>query len=139
MKYNLNYIYLAMLALIFFIVIIAATPQNGFKAPASADEIKNPLKGNVAATLEGKKTYEQSCVVCHGTTGKGDGIAVTGLSKVPADHSSAAVQAQTDGALYWKIQTGNPPMPSYKQTLTDVQIWQLVNYIRTLSAPVKTK
>jgi len=127
------------LATIFCILFIAATPQQKFKAPASADSKINPLKGNASATLEGKKTYNQNCVVCHGASGKGDGVAVAGLSKAPADHSSAIVQAQSDGAIYWKIEVGNPPMPSYKQTLSATQIWQLVNYIRTLASKTKPK
>jgi len=42
------------------------------------------------------------------------------------------VQNQSDGAIYWKITNGNPPMASYKETLTEEQRWQLVNYIREL-------
>jgi mono/diheme cytochrome c family protein len=59
------------------------------------------------------------------------------LPKPPADHTSALIQKQSDGALYWMINTGNKPMPAYKGALTDQQIWQLVCYIRTLAKPSK--
>src|ERR1039458_139216 len=52
-------------------------------APASANNINNPLKGNADATTVGKKTYTTFCVVCHGNKGKGDGIAAAGLQKQP--------------------------------------------------------
>ncbi len=104
-----------------------------FPAPASADALVNPVKGNATATEEGKKIYTQFCVTCHGSKGKGDGIAAPGLSKPPADHTSDFVQKQTDGAIYWVITEGNNPMPTYKSTLTEAQRWQLVNYIRTLA------
>jgi mono/diheme cytochrome c family protein len=104
-----------------------------FPSPASADAYVNPLKGNADATAEGKKVYTQYCVPCHGAKGKGDGIAAPGLSKPPADHTSDFVQKQTDGAIFWIITQGNNPMPTYKTALTDVQRWQLVNYIRTLA------
>jgi mono/diheme cytochrome c family protein len=104
-----------------------------FPSPPSADAIANPVKGDAAATAEGKKTYTQYCVPCHGGKGKGDGIAAPGLSKPPADHTSDFVQGQTDGAIFWIISQGNSPMPSYKTTLTDAQRWQLVNFIRTLA------
>jgi mono/diheme cytochrome c family protein len=108
-----------------------------FPSPPSADAIINPLKGNAEATLEGKKIYTQYCVTCHGSKGKGDGIAAPGLSKPPADHSSDFVQKQTDGALFWIITAGNNPMPTYKTTLTETQRWQVINYIRTLAKSKK--
>lgn len=105
-----------------------------WKAPPDADKVSNPLKGNTAATALGKKLYTQLCVVCHGDKGKGDGIAGISLNPRPANHSSQKVQSQTDGAIFWKITTGRPPMASYTKTLTETQRWQLVNYIRELGA-----
>ena len=112
-----------------------ATPAQmaKFVAPASADALNNPLKANVQATAEGKKIYSANCAICHGDKGQGDGVAAPGLSKPPADHSSAAVQKQTDGAIFWKITEGNNPMPAYKTVYSETQRWQLVNYIRTLA------
>ena len=108
-----------------------------FVAPKSADDINNPLKGNAAAVAEGKKTYTTYCAPCHGDRGRGDGPAAAGLAKSPADHTSAEVQKQTDGAIFWKMSEGNPPMPGYKKSLNETQLWQLVDYIRTLARPPK--
>src|ERR1035437_10013227 len=101
-------------------------------APASADTIKNPLKDNVKSADEGKKLYIQNCGVCHGDKGRGDGIAAAGLNPKPADHTSEKVQKQSDGAIFWKMTTGRPPMASYAQTFNVTQRWELVNFIRTL-------
>ena len=120
------------------LLILSFTPAGSkWTAPATADAVKNPQKDNAAAAAEGKKTYQTLCAICHGAGGKGDGVAAAGLSKSPADHTSAAIQAQTDGALYWKLTEGNNPMPSYKTTLNETQRWQLINYIRTLAKPTK--
>jgi len=59
------------------------------------------------------------------------------LSIKPADHTSVAVQNQTDGALFWEMTTGHNPMPSYKLMFTEKQRWELVNYIRTLAKKPK--
>jgi mono/diheme cytochrome c family protein len=110
------------------------TPQQAvFTAPASADAKTNPLKGDAVATAEGGKIYQANCAICHGAKGLGDGVAAAGLSKPPANHSSAAVQKLSDGALFWKITEGNSPMPAYKAVYSETQRWQLVNYIRTLA------
>ncbi len=125
------------LILVFFVVLFSSTTiwsqTKKFPSPTSADAIMNPLAGNDASVIAGKKIYTQLCVTCHGDKGKGDGIAAPGLPKRPADHTSAFVQDQTDGALFWIITAGNKPMPSYKTTLTATQRWQVINYIRTLS------
>ena len=114
------------------------TPQQTvFTAPASADAKVNPVKGDAAATAAGKKIYDANCAICHGSKGMGDGVAAAGLSKPPANHSSAAVQKLSDGALFWKITEGNSPMPAYKAVYSETQRWQLVNYIRTLAKPSK--
>ena len=102
-------------------------------APKSADKLKNPLKDNATATNEGKKLYTQMCAVCHGPKGKGDGMAGAALNPRPSNFTSEKVQAQTDGAIYWKITEGRSPMASYKAVLKDNQRWQLVNYIRTFN------
>ncbi|MBI3501407.1 MAG: cytochrome c [Bacteroidetes bacterium] len=106
--------------------------QGKWQAPKSADTLKNPLKYNWQATANGKILYKKMCVTCHGDEGKGDGIAGISLNPRPADHTSAKIQALSDGALYWIITYGNPPMPTYKVILKDEQRWQLVNYIREL-------
>jgi mono/diheme cytochrome c family protein len=131
-------IYKKIITVLFLLVSITAfTQPKKFPSPPSADTIKNPLKGNTAATLAGKKIYTDYCVTCHGNKGKGDGIAAPGLPKRPADHTSDFVQKQTDGAIFWIITQGNNPMPTYKANLTITQRWQVVNYIRTLAKPPK--
>ena len=106
--------------------------QNStWKAPKEADELKNPLAENGAELIKGKKLYNQMCAVCHGAKGKGDGVAGAALNPKPTNFTMANVQAQTDGALFWKLSEGRTPMASYKNTLKEDQRWQLVNYLRT--------
>ena len=101
-------------------------------APKSANNIKNPLAGNVKAALEGKKLFKQMCAICHGNKGKGDGMAGMALKPKPTDFTLKKVQSQADGAIFWKLTEGRAPMASYKKTLAETRRWQLVNYIRTL-------
>lgn len=106
--------------------------QDKWEAPASADKIQNPLKGDAKATASGKKIYKMLCFVCHGPKGKGDGMGGTGLAPKPADLTSAAFQSQSDGAIFWKIEQGRSPMPSYKTSIPEKKRWEIINYLRTL-------
>ena len=56
----------------------------------------------------------------------------TGLKPKPADLTSEIFQSQSDGAIFWKIEQGRSPMPSYKTSIPDKKRWELINYLRTL-------
>jgi len=118
-------------------IALGTKAQTKWIAPKEADNLKNPLTGNTDVLKEGKSLYTSYCTPCHGEKGKGDGVAAASLSTKPADHSSAYVQDQTDGALFWMITEGRNPMPTYKQALPENQRWELVNYIRTLAKTLK--
>jgi mono/diheme cytochrome c family protein len=94
----------------------------------------NPLKGNELTIIVGKKIYVNHCGSCHGDKGKGDGIASSACNPKPADHTSDYVQTEVDASLYWKISEGRGAMPSFKNALTETEIWETINYIRTLKA-----
>lgn len=119
------------------LVIIAALfstsiySQSTWKAPKSANEIKNPLKNDALAIKKGKNLYTQLCVICHGTKGKGDGVAGVVLNPKPANFNSEVFINQTDGAIFSKITEGKAPMAAYKDLISETERWQLINYIRT--------
>ena len=132
MKTQNQLIIIASLVVLFTISVgFNTTPQEKWTAPASADKVENPLKGDEAATTKGKKIYKQMCAICHGMKGKGDGMAGSALNPKPANFTKTEIQDETDGAIFWKMTEGRGNMVSYKETLSETQRWQLVNFIRT--------
>jgi mono/diheme cytochrome c family protein len=123
--------------LIFCSTISAQVKGGKWEPPKSADNLKNPVAADATSLKDAKALYTTYCTPCHGDKGKGDGVAAAGLNVKPADHSSALVQSNTDGALFWEMSEGHNPMPSYKQSFSEKQRWQLVNYIRTLAKKSK--
>lgn len=118
--------------MLFFVVSFNNPPQEKWVAPKGTNEIINPLKNDLDATVSGKKLFKVFCSVCHGTKGKGDGIAGTGLKPNPTNFTTKEFQSQTDGAIYWKIETGRTPMASYKESIPEKNRWEIINYLRTL-------
>lgn len=122
-----------LLLLIFFLFAsITTSAQKKWDAPADADNIINPTKNDANTIKSGKGYFDSLCVVCHGSKGKGDGIAAAGLTPKPANLTTATFQAQSDGAIFWKIEQGQTPMPGYKNSISDDIRWEIINYIRTL-------
>jgi len=112
--------------------------QTGFAfpiaAPGEASGPLNPLTAGAQTLTAGRQLYQTNCVSCHGTNGKGDGLAAAGLNPRPADFTQHMVPGlHTDGQVFLWIKNGFPgtAMPAWDKRLTDEQIWQLVTYLRT--------
>lgn len=104
-----------------------------WKAPESAKSIKNPVEANkkIASGKKGKKIFQTYCIVCHGESGLGNGPGGKSINPKPANLTSAKIQLQTDGEIFWKITNGRGPMIKWGPILSDAQRWDLVNYIRS--------
>ena len=112
---------------------ITLAQNNSWEAPEEAQQLENPLEQSERVLNAGKQIFDQLCTVCHGKAGEGDGVTASALQPKPADLTSEAVQEQTDGAIYWKMQEGRPPMPGFKSQLSEQQAWAVVHYIRSLN------
>jgi mono/diheme cytochrome c family protein len=100
--------------------------------PASFTSMKNPVAKSDASTKAGLALYTKNCASCHGKAGLGDGVKARTLKDSPGDFSKADFQKQSDGDLFYKTKSGRSEMPKYEGKLTDDDIWNLVNYMRTL-------
>lgn len=70
--------------------------------------------------------YERNCAVCHGPQGQGTQL---GTMKVPPLTSGAAL-TDTDEMFFKQISDGGKGMPTFKHTLDDKQINDLIRFIR---------
>ena len=101
-------------------------------APANFKAMKNPVAAGAASTKAGLALYTKNCASCHGKTGLGDGVKARALKTFPGDFSKDAYQKQTDGEQFYKSKFGRDEMPKYEGKLSDDDIWNIVNYMRTL-------
>ena len=99
--------------------------------PANFKSMANPVTKGDASNKAGKTLYDRSCASCHGKVGLGDGVRARNLKTFPGDFSKAEYQDQTDGDHFYKTKTGRGDMPNYEGKLSDTDIWNVVNYMRT--------
>jgi putative copper resistance protein D len=88
------------------------------------------------SVAKGAELYIEHCAVCHGMTGYGDGPAAGGLAKKPADLTAKHTDDHTAGDLFWWLTHGikGSPMPGFGDRLSEEQRWDLINFLRALSA-----
>jgi mono/diheme cytochrome c family protein len=110
----------------------AASRSKPWPSPRSCIFTRNPVNATPRSISAGRKIYMMRCVGCHGPQGNGDGPDAAQLAVRPARLSTAAVQEQTDGVLWWKITVGRRPMPEYAFRLSNEDRWNVINYLRTL-------
>lgn len=96
----------------------------------------------------GKDNFIGNCSPCHGETGKGDGplMGTLGEGVVPRNLSDAnLLSARTDEFLIKVVKSGgvavglSESMPSWKETFTDAEIKQIVQYVRNSICKCKYK
>ncbi len=102
-----------------------------WKAPKDAVQKKNPIKSTKTSIDPGKKIYIQFCADCHGKKVDGNGSMAAELKIKPPDLKNRA-KYHSDGDLFWKIQNGKGEMPPFREELQEQEIWNVINYIKSL-------
>ena len=131
-------------ALIVFAVLVLACVlgaqenQPPVKPPAenkiSAEDAQkgNPVKPTPESLAKGKKTYAMDCAMCHGENGDGKGELAADLKNVTDFTAPDALKNHTDGELFSIMRKGKGDMPPEGDRAKNDDIWNLVNYIRSL-------
>ena len=111
--------------------ITTTTPKRGGNAVAA--KVANPVPATPASIAAGRKTYTLLCSRCHGPAGKGDGGGA-GAGGQPADFTDDVWEfGSSDGEIFAAIAEGtSADMDSYAERLPAPEIWNLVNYVRSL-------
>ncbi len=107
------------------------TQPKPWDVPANFKTMKNPVAKGEVSNKAGLALYTKNCASCHGKAGLGDGVKARMLKDFPGDFSGTFYQNQTDGEHFYKTKTGRGEMPKYEGKLSDDEIWNIVNYMRT--------
>src|ERR1051325_11184784 len=112
----------------------------GAQTPGGSEEgkkLKNPSASTPDSIKAGQAAYQKNCRFCHGNDAKGNGpMAPEGTH--PSDLTDAKWdRGSTDGEIFMVIRDGAGPkfdMKGYKSKMTETDIWNIVNYVRSLQA-----
>ena len=115
---------------------VAAGAQNPGGSP-EGKKLKNPVASSAESIAAGKAAFQKNCRFCHGADAKGNGpMAPEGTH--PANLTDDKWdRGSTDGEIFMVISLGAGPkldMKGYKSKMTETEIWNVVNYLRSLQA-----
>jgi mono/diheme cytochrome c family protein len=108
--------------------------QNPGGNPEAA-KIKNPVAASAASIAAGKAAFQKNCRFCHGADAKGNGPMAPEGTHPPDLTDAKWDRGSTDGEIFAVIQNGAGPkfdMKGYKSKMTDTEIWNIVNYLRSI-------
>jgi mono/diheme cytochrome c family protein len=115
-------------------ILMAANVAQNWIGSARARRLKNPVPPTSEAIAAGLQTYRRHCQRCHGDRGDGKGEKAAELSATPGDFTDTVkMRGLTDGELFFQVTQGRLPMPAFADMLSDMERWQVVDYIRTFS------
>lgn len=97
-------------------------------------------KSILGDATKGKVIFDQYCALCHGATGKGDGIGAAALNPKPRDFTDKTIMnTLTDEHVIKVITEGGPAvgkspfMTAWKALLKEDQIKDVAAYVRTFN------
>ena len=102
---------------------------------------RSPSPYEAQSIARGVTLYAAHCAACHGRDGKGDGPGGALLTRPPADLTAPHTAQHTVGDLFWWITQGMEPagMPAFGYALAEDERWDLIAFLRALSAGEKAR
>ena len=101
-----------------------------------AAAVKNPVAPTAASITAGRALYGKNCRHCHGLKGLGDGPLAPKNPKPASLIDEKWDHGATDGEIFAVIWNGAPApmseMKGMKGTLTEKDVWSIVNYLRSI-------
>jgi mono/diheme cytochrome c family protein len=106
---------------------------------AEARALTSPLPESDEVVERGKTLYggKGGCVNCHGAGGGGDGPVASSLDPSPRNFQHHGFwRHRTEGEIFWVIKHGSPQtsMIGFEGTLSDEEIWAIIQYERSFAA-----
>ncbi len=111
----------------------AKAPAQEYKIPPEDAAKVNPVKPTAESLAKGKKLYGYDCAMCHGEKGDGKGDMASDMKNVTDFTKPDALKDRTDGELFYVIRNGKGDMPPEGDRAKNDDIWNMVNYVRSLA------
>ena len=114
---------------------IGIMAQGKGKGNPEAAKVKNPVAATPESIAAGRPIFQRYCAACHGTNAEG-GSGSDISPPAPDLTDTEWLHGSTDGEIFSTIKNGVPPdlnMEPWGDRIKDPDIWNVVNYVRSLA------
>lgn len=111
------------------IFLAACTLSQRRYSAVEAQELKNPLAGDPKEIQEGAFLFRGNCALCHGLNARGGG-------RGPDLTRGVWTHGGSDAEIFHTILSGIPGTLMPANELTDLEVWEVVTYLRSLARRV---
>jgi hypothetical protein len=122
------------LGILFILTLPVFLVSQEWLVPADKQGRLSPFLFTDSTRSAGMQLFNLNCMSCHGTPGKGN---FQHLIPPPGDPATEKIQHNSDGEIFYKVTEGKSPMPSFKNTLSTKDIWNIISYIRSFNHSYK--
>ncbi len=130
-------------ALALLVLVPALAAAQDFEARGFRLDPTSPRETTAENLAAGKILYDENCSQCHGEKGDAQGVVADLLDPRPRDFRRGIYKIRrtpqgelpTDEDLFLIVGNGMPgtSMPAWRDLLSDAQLWQLVDYLKSFS------
>jgi mono/diheme cytochrome c family protein len=134
-----------LLSTICLLVFLSSVSVIHAQQPGGSDEgkkLKKPVASSAASIEAGAKTFMKMCAFCHGKDAGGNGPMVPkGMTTPPSLIDAKWDRGSTDGEIFLVLRHGAGPkfeMKAVPSKVSDQELWNVVNYLRSLGPKGKS-
>jgi mono/diheme cytochrome c family protein len=112
------------------------------KGAPKAAALKNPVASTPQSIAAGQASFQKYCRHCHGADAKGDGPQAPKDTHPPNLIDEKWDHGSTDAEIFTAIKDGIGPkfdMKGFNSKLTPQEMWNIVNYVRSLGSTAATR
>src|SRR5262249_22276017 len=116
--------------------VLAASGQEN----PEAKKLKNPVPASAESIAAGQQLYQKYCRFCHGADAQGNGPMAPNGTHPPDLLDPQWTHGSSDGEIFVVLRDGAGPkqeMKPFKAKMTDQDMWNVVNYVRSLGTKTK--
>ena len=130
------FLFSSVVAMLCVLVALLSAQGKIWQIPEGAADEHSPLSPTADVLKKGGSLYNSQCAKCHGPKGLGDGPDANRKDEARRP-ANLTISRTLDGVMFYKIWNGRkePDMPAFKSQMTKDDVWAVVAFVKSLSAP----
>ena len=108
-----------------------SVPVTGKEPSEQKSGMSNPVPAAAQSLAQGKSLFAINCAMCHGNSSVAPGPVGQKLTPHPPGLDHDMLQGLDDSLIFNAISFGFGRMPPFRDKLTSLERWSLVNFLRT--------